>query len=298
MGGLEWLATLLGGGLVVAGLRDVFHTLLHPSGVGTISVMIFRATSDAARRLGRGLKLAGPLAVVGTVSAWTGMLALGAALVYWPHLPDGFELADGLERSEQDGILDALYLSVTALSTLGFGDIVAESTWLRLALVIEALIGFGLLTASLSWILSVYPALMRRRSLAVRIHGLVEGQGDDARLARDESMGTRGSLLHQIAAGLASVRVDLVQFPATYFFRGPGDEFSLAAALRRLQPALARDDLPTELRPAAQVLRHAINGLGETLRQGPFGLEGGDADAALRGYLEAHADCVPPTTSG
>ena len=105
-------------------------------------------------------------------------------------------------------------------------------------------------------------------------------------------------MLHEIAAGLASVRVDLVQFPATYFFRAPAVELSLAATLRRLQPAIARDDLPNELRPAADVLRDAVSGLGETLRQGPFGLDGGDADAALRGYLEAHPGGVPPRTSG
>jgi hypothetical protein len=40
---------------------------------------------------------------------------------------------------------------------------------LRLLALIEALVGFGLLTAAISWVLSIYPALSRRQSLAQKI---------------------------------------------------------------------------------------------------------------------------------
>jgi hypothetical protein len=52
------------------------------------------------------------------------------------------------------------------LATLGYGDIVPTSDLLRVLVPLEALVGFALLTAALSWVISVYPALSRRRSLA------------------------------------------------------------------------------------------------------------------------------------
>jgi hypothetical protein len=41
--------------------------------------------------------------------------------------------------------------------------------WLQLITPLEALLGFGLLTGSISWLLSIYPALLRRHSLAYEI---------------------------------------------------------------------------------------------------------------------------------
>jgi hypothetical protein len=66
-------------------------------------------------------------------------------------------------------VLDALYLSTVAMSTLGFGDIVPVDGWLRLVVPVQALVGFLLLTAAVSWVLQVYPAPARRRVLAVRL---------------------------------------------------------------------------------------------------------------------------------
>lgn len=64
---LEWTAAAAGAALVVLGLRDVFHTLLQPSAVGTVTALVFRAGWQAARRLGSGaMSLAGPVAIVAT----------------------------------------------------------------------------------------------------------------------------------------------------------------------------------------------------------------------------------------
>ena len=59
-----------------------------------------------------------------------------------------------------------LYLSLVTLVTLGYGDIVPTSDWLRILQQLEALTGFAIVTASLSWVISIYPALGRRRALA------------------------------------------------------------------------------------------------------------------------------------
>ena len=88
----------------------------------------------------------------------------------WPHFPDGFRFATELgPAAGQQGFVDALYMSLVTLGTIGYGDISPASDVLRLLVPLEALVGFALLTASVSWLLTVYPALSRRRSLAYEI---------------------------------------------------------------------------------------------------------------------------------
>ncbi|MBW3608124.1 MAG: potassium channel family protein [Actinobacteria bacterium] len=289
MSAIDWLVTAAGLLLVAAALREVFHTLLHPSGIGQLTPAIFGMIWRAARRLGgRASALAGPVAVVSSIVTWTLMIVVGWALVYWPQMPGAFQVAEGIQASEQDDLLDAVYLSAVALSTLGFGDIVAEQTALRIALVIEALVGFALLSAAISWVLSIYPALMRRRALASRINALVTGDGDQARLVEGDPPCVLALVLHNLSEQLHTVGVDLVQYPSSYFFHGPAADLSLPPALWRLQHALVRDDVPPEAQPAATALRESLNAVGDTLRRGPFRLHANDAQAALQAYAADH----------
>ena len=288
MSTIEWTATVGGLLLVAAGLREVFHTLLHPSGEGQITPAVFRGVWRLSRRLGASARrLAGPVGMVASITTWTLLLVVGWALVYWPHLPEQFQVAEGIPAGRQGSVLDAVYVSGVTLSTLGFGDFVAEGRTLRLATAAEALVGFALLTASISWVLSIYPALMRRRALAARIGSLVEGDGPDARLRGAESPTALAIVLHGVADQLGTVRVDLVQYPASYFFHGPMEALSLPAVLPRLQRAIARDDL-REAASAVAVVRSSIAELGRTLEQGPFGIRADDPDAAIAAYANDH----------
>lgn len=281
----DWVITVAGGLLVAAALREVFHTLLHPSGVGQLTPAIFRGVWRTASRSGaRSAALAGPLAVVSSILAWTLMVIVGWALVIWPHMPEGFHVSSGIAASAQDDLLDAIYVSATALSTLGFGDIVAVQTPLRIALVVEALVGFGLLTASISWVLSLYPALTRGRTLAARINALVSGDGDQARLVEGYPDGVLALVLHDVSDRLDTTRVDFLQYPSSYFFVAPSPDLSLPQAVCRLQRAVARDDVPPQARTAATAVRGSLDAVAHTLRHGPFGLDGDDAQAVLRAY--------------
>lgn len=288
MTAVEWLASAGGALLIVIALRDVFHTLLHPAGTGKLSPLLFRAVWRIARRIGRrAARQAGPLAVVATILTWAALLMVGWGLIYWPHLPEQFQIAEGVNASEQDSVLDAIYLSGVALATLGFGDIVAEEATLRLALVAEALIGFSLLTASISWVLSIYPSLLRSRALAGRLSTLLD-ERDGPRLIPGESATVMATILYGLGDQLATARVDLIHYPSTYFFRSPSEELSLAAAVERLDAALRRDDLPAPLATAAATVRSTIHDLGDTLQKGPFGLSAEDPAAAIRAYADDH----------
>jgi hypothetical protein len=59
-----------------------------------------------------------------------------------------------------------VYFSLQVLTTLGLGDYAPIPIWLRLIATFEALIGFDLLTASISSIVLLHLALGRVRTLS------------------------------------------------------------------------------------------------------------------------------------
>src|SRR3982751_6479784 len=89
-------------------------------------------------------------------------------------MPESFNLGSGVDPSHP--FVDSFYMSMATLSTVGFGDVAPATIALRLITPLEALLGFGLLTASISWLLSIYPVLSRRRSLAYEINLLTDSK--------------------------------------------------------------------------------------------------------------------------
>src|SRR6476620_8107114 len=212
----DTLWTVLGAGLVLLMLVDVFRTLLYPHGSGPLGRAIMRGFWLASRKLrGRGTFIAAPLAMAAVIGAWASLAAIGWALLYLPHLTDGIVYGGGV--SVRADFSEALYISMVTLSTVGFGDIVATESLLRLVVALEAVTGFGLLTATVTWILQTFPALNRRRALAHQLNLFREAAGPAGVLALNPTHAA--GLLESIAANIASVSIDLLAFHETYSFR-------------------------------------------------------------------------------
>ncbi|MBO0610333.1 potassium channel family protein [Myceligenerans salitolerans] len=286
------LATGAGAVLVLLALRDVFHALLHPSGRGRISPVVSGLVWRACRRLGgRATGLGGPAVMVAVAVVWLGLVVTGWALVYWPHLDSGFSYGIGLEPARRDDLVDAFYVSTVTLTTLGFGDVVPTAGWLRLAAPVEGMIGFGLLTAGVSWILQVYPALGRRRAAALQLDGLRRTR--TAQLLRQEEpegigAGAGAPILRGLAAELDQVRVDLLQYEVTYYFADPEPSSSLAtlAPYALELSAAARESGAASLRHAGAVLDVALGGLAEALDSRHLHT-GGSTSSVLAAYERA-----------
>src|SRR5512133_2142913 len=153
----EVLATIGGATLVLVALRDIFDTLFHPHGQGIVSERLIHGIWRLARRVARRnhsvLSFAGPLAFFAVILTWSALVIVGFAVMLWPHFPDDYVVTAGAGRD--GGLGDALYVSMVNLTSLGYGDIVPAATGLRYLSPLETLIGLGLLTASISWILII-----------------------------------------------------------------------------------------------------------------------------------------------
>lgn len=278
---MSWLVSVGGGMVVLVVLRDIFHTLLHPGGHGQLSRTVMRGVWWAARRTGRiGMGLAGPLTMLAVITTWLALMVLGWALVYLPHLPDSFSYATGLDPAVRSPVVDALYLSLVAGATLGFGDIVPQPGWLRVVTPLQSFMGFALFTASVTWILQIYPALGRRRALAVRLRLLTEQQG--------VAPGLPVPVLHALAAEVVVVRVDLEQYTETYYFHdGPATSLAgvLPATVAVAEANAAASD--RERAVAGQVLRGALDDLTGVLDAQYLGTQG-DRDEVIEAYRRDH----------
>jgi voltage-gated potassium channel Kch len=292
--GVDVFWTLLGIALILLALRDIFEVLFHPLGRGIIARRVVLGVSGLARRLpgGRGtlVLLAGPIGYAAVVATWATLLAVGWALVFMPQLPHGFTFDPSLDPGRHSGFLDALYVSLVNLTSLGYGDISPQSPLLRVLGPVETIFGLGLLTAGISWLISIYNAISRRDSLA---HEVALAKAAEERLGEKLADGDP-ALLEQLLASFAKqlirTRRDLIHFPITHHFRTEDEERALAGLLPFLGDLVdeaSEESLPHSLRMRAEILRMAIDDFAETLR-GRLRMPGETTDDTLRHYQSEH----------
>jgi voltage-gated potassium channel Kch len=292
---MGWMISAAGALVVVVALGDIFATLWRPGGLGGIARRVFWLTWAVTKRVlpTHTRQLAGPIGVLGTVVVWAGLVVIGWALIYLPHMPEGFYFGSELRPEQSSDALAALYLSLVTVATLGFGDITPAEPALRLLAPFEALFGFVLLTAAIAWILQVYPALGRRRSVAQRLSILRSRQAADILIDANPCVATR--MLDSVTDGVIQVETDLLQYGESYYFLEQAPELSLAATLPHaltLAEAGARSS-SREVRLAAAMLTSAVESLASRvdrvyLKTGAAAPEVLASYAADHGF-EAHA---------
>jgi hypothetical protein len=285
-----WLITGVGALLLFLTLRDIFHTLWHPGAGGSLSEVIIRGIWRAGRRRrrrGHPRAVTGPVALVVVAVTWVVLVVLAGALIYAPHLPEAFIYGPGLDPREHHGFLDAVYMSAVTVATLGLGDLVPNEPWLRIVVPAQSLVGFALLTAAVSWIVVVYPALTRRRTLAVRLT-LARRSARQGLLTEPDSV-LGAVVLERLAGDLVQVRIDLDQYAETFYFRDGPDESALPTTIG-IAVDLADEGQRSpraDVRLAARMLDDAIDELAHVLDQQFLRTDGTRAEI-LAAYAAAH----------
>jgi hypothetical protein len=230
-----WAAVMIGVGgcLLLLGLWDTALTVLHPTRRGPLSYAISRGTWIVVRTLSRRrggtrlLTFAGPAAMAGGFLGWIGSLWLGFALVYLPFI-DRFTYSERATFGSK-GIAEALYVSAVSLTTVGFGDVVASSDALRLVTVAESASGLAAITASITYLLSVYPLVTRQRGAALHASDL--GLTEPAQVVRAVVQGGP-TVLANLQHALIEAHQNVTRFPVLYDFHPDRPEESMNRLLR------------------------------------------------------------------
>jgi Ion channel len=240
---VDVLLPIVGALLVLLLLGDLMVTILHPSRRGFISWRAQREVWRSTRAVARGidsealLSYAAPLSMVaGAFLAWFAGLWLGFALIYLPFVDDGLSYASDAHFASH-GFLEAVYLSGTALTTIGFGDVAAGTDVLRLVTVLEGASGLAAVTGAITYVLSVYPLISEVRREAQRL-------ADDG---AENAAGAAGLVVHggpgelrTLQNVLLEVHGQIRRFPVLFYFHAQRDEETLwhllhGAALVTLQ---------------------------------------------------------------
>jgi hypothetical protein len=285
---LFWFTRSLGVVVITFTLRETFRDLFQPSVSGTLSSFVARAIFRAPKRLPALRSLAGPLAILVTVGCWVLLVASGFAMIYWPNMPNGFRVPDHTSPDPVSRFGLALYFSLEALTTLGQGDITPLGAWLRMLTISEGLLGFSLLTASISWVVLIYPALARTRTLARFAANLVraEQQSGVSLLS-----GNVEQLIAEMAHDVIQTRVDFLLFPLIYYFYATSERGALPTALNHLV-AMAKkaseESRPEGVRLASATLQVALDDLATVLAANFLKMEYSDPSKVFDAYERDH----------
>ncbi len=219
-------ALTVGGVLVLAaGLWDMFRPLLHPTGQGVLSRMVMAGLWRFSRATGHRLLVVGPSGMLAVLLLWVLMQAMGWALIYLPHVPEGLVYSSGIDPADYSDAVESLYLSAVTLTTLGYGDVVPTDPWIRAVSPVEALTGFALLTAGLTWFTQIYRPLSRRRSLALELKALADTCFADQLGEIQPEIVTR--VLDTLTTEVGRVRIDFAQHSEGFYFQEKDPALSL-----------------------------------------------------------------------
>lgn len=279
------VATLVGIILIVTALYDVFQTLLRPSETGRLTHLIFRLSWAIVPS--RRFPASAPLTILVVIGVWVVLITLGWALVYLPHMPHGFAY-QSLEPAEFDPFAESVTMSLVALTTLGLGDVVPAQPVLRLVSPLEALMGFALLSASVSWFMQLYPALARRRAFGLQIESLRRSRtAEEMEAFSDERA---ASIIDRVTESLAVLTADLVQNSEIFYF---ADESRRLSAPQAMEYVLELRDVAegsprAAVRSAGRALAVIVDELADLLKAQYPHVRGESTDEVVTDVAVAH----------
>jgi hypothetical protein len=288
------LSVALGATLILLAVRDVFDTLFHPQGRGIVSQtvirQVWRGMRAAVRRNHSALSLAGPLAFIAVIVVWGGLVCFGFAFLLWPFFPEDFAMS-GAAIGGGGHFGDALYLSMVNLTSLGYGDIVATEDVLRFLGPVETLIGLGLLTASISWILLLHRVLSDYRSLSHEIQLLSQAERTTGTTVAGIEPATSARILGDLTSRVVAMRDDLVHSPIAYYFHPRDPRHALPVLLPTLIEVIdqcSRPDHAAELRLQAAMLGASLDELLSAIAEEFLGRHDFQRAEALSAYQRDH----------
>ncbi|HEX8163004.1 MAG TPA: potassium channel family protein [Pyrinomonadaceae bacterium] len=208
---------------------DVYVTILDdrprvgPLG-DTLNRTAWRVGITVARRVSRTrrhrlLNLIGPLLLPSLIIVYLVFLTFGFGLVYYPRLATLFRVSPTFG---EPGFWDAIYFSGMTLTTAGFGDITPQTRAMRILAVGESAAGVALISLSVTYLLTVYNALQRKRAVALSFyHQAGEGANVAGFVAHhfvvDRFVGLEG-VLRVAARDLQSLLESHVEHPILHYF--------------------------------------------------------------------------------
>lgn len=227
------------------------------------------------------------MALVMVIVCWDCLLVGGFALIYSGLPADQLMGGSGpMTHSLARRYLESLYLSLGAFDTFKTFNISEQTDWLRLVVAVEGLIGISMITASVSWIVLLYPAYARSRLFGRRVSALLDAESR----TQAKIVGSLGpELLMELCSGVLQFRLDVILFPILLHFY-PTDE---SATVSHILPELVRfaseaqASTRGDCRLSGAQLQIALEALGSVLATRVLRMKPGDVNEVFERFRQA-----------
>lgn len=248
-------------------LRSFRFTRLYYRSAWRVWVGVARVTLSAQRKQTL-LSMFGPLSLLILFAIWAAALIVGYGLMH-----------HGLEPHE-GGFAEALYLSGTTFTTLGYGDLTPKSHAGRALSVAEAATGLGFFAVVISYLPVLYQAFGQRESFIAILDARAGSPPAAARLIlRTPPVGDGAACLTQFLVDAERWSAELLEahlsFPVLGYYRSQHDNQSWLAALAcaldtsALLLTVVESGNGTQARLTFAMARHAAVDLGLVMRRPP-----------------------------
>ena len=208
---------------------DVYATILDASGrAGPLSGWLNRGVWTAMRSIAsrfsrnrrhRLLNLIGPMLMPALIVLYLLLLITGFALIYMPRMPAQFTLDPPGESAHW---IESLYFSGVTLTTLGYGDITPRTSFVRFFALVEGASGFALISLAVTYLITVYSALERKRAIALSFYHQADGGADVAGFVTHHFFAGRfygfDAVLRNAARDINELQESHVEHPVIHYF--------------------------------------------------------------------------------
>jgi hypothetical protein len=166
---MEWIWLIAGFLLLGFTLTDFFFTTLSCNGAGGMSTLVNRTTAKLYKSRGSSTRLwAGAIHLIVTLFTWVILLLLAGVMIYV-----SFEdMVLNSSSKEPADLARRIYFTGFVFSTLGTGDYVPGSNFSRYFSVAYSILGFGVLTTAITYIINVMNSANDKKNLASYISSM------------------------------------------------------------------------------------------------------------------------------
>jgi hypothetical protein len=226
------LLTSAGVTLLVLVFYDIYATILRATKQpGPFSTFLNRGlwwtATRATKRLDRRsrhrvLSMIGPVLMTLLIAVFILMLLTGFALIYLPRLATDFKVDDAAHANQ---IFQAYYFSGVTFLTIGYGDILPVSNATRMIALIEGAAGLAIISLAITYLLTVYSALERKRTVALKFyHQARQGADISGFVSSHFARGRFHSLtesLREATRDLQELLESHLEHPVIHYFHPP-----------------------------------------------------------------------------
>lgn len=270
LGDMQWWFLIVGVVLILFAVIDLLWTALWADGgagplTSSLMANTWRGLRSVGERRSRVLSLSGPLCLSLTLAMWVILLWAGWTFIF----ASGANSLAYTRGPEPVSWVGRIYFVAYTMFTMGNGDFSPTSGTWRIVTALTNGSGMILLTLSVTYVINVLQAVVKKRSFASSVRGV--GEGSEVFVTtgwNGENFVQHDLPLDTFASKLSTIASQHKAYPILHYYRSAEQRNSLPIAVAIFDDALSlfRFGVSPEDRPNQPLLETSRSSVKDYLR--------------------------------